>query len=154
MAAQQVLKTLVHRHFCWKANIEEAERVARRAVQTLKRGGEQTVLAEALTTHGKALARLNQTQVAKAALDQAVEIAQIAGNPDRGGIAAVTAIEELSDDLPIDAFKPTIAPLKRCSQIHKTPASELAWANVPGAFSLLHLLTPTRQHPQPRTPWN
>jgi hypothetical protein len=31
----------------------------------LKRGGEQTVLAEALTTHAKALARLNQTQVAK-----------------------------------------------------------------------------------------
>ena len=84
---------------------EEAERVARRAVHALKRGGEQMVLAEALTTHGKALARLNQTQVARAALDQAVEIAQIAGNPDRGGIAAVTAIEELGSYLSVDTLQ-------------------------------------------------
>jgi tetratricopeptide (TPR) repeat protein len=83
----------------------EAERVARRAVHVLKRGGEQTVLAEALTTHGKALARLQQTQIARATLDQAVEIAQNAGNPDRGGIAAVTAIEELSSSLPVEALQ-------------------------------------------------
>jgi len=84
---------------------EEAERVARRAVNVLKRGGEQTVLAEALTTHGKALARLQQTQIARTALDQAVEIAQTAGNPDRGGIAAVTAIEELNPYLPVEALQ-------------------------------------------------
>jgi tetratricopeptide (TPR) repeat protein len=84
---------------------EEAEKVARRAVQVLRRGGEQTVLAEALTTHGKALARLKQAPVARAALDQAVEIAQNAGNPDRGGIAAVTAIEELSSYLSPDALQ-------------------------------------------------
>jgi tetratricopeptide (TPR) repeat protein len=84
---------------------EEAERIARRAVHALKQGGEQAVLAEALTTHGKALARLKQLQVAKATLDQAVEIAQNAGNPDRGGIAAVTAIEELSDYLSADALQ-------------------------------------------------
>ena len=54
------------------------------------------MLVEALTTHGTALARLNQTQLAKSTLDQAVAIAQNAGNPDRGGIAAITAIEELS----------------------------------------------------------
>jgi tetratricopeptide (TPR) repeat protein len=84
---------------------EEAERVARRAVHALKRGGEQTVLAEALTTHGKALARLQQPQVARTALDQALEIAQNAGNPDRGGIAAVTAIEELSPYLPVETLQ-------------------------------------------------
>jgi tetratricopeptide (TPR) repeat protein len=82
----------------------EAERVARRAVQTLKQGGDQSFLAEALITHAKALARLNQTRIARATLDQAVEISQTAGNPDRGGIAAVTAIEELSDYLPVDAL--------------------------------------------------
>jgi len=91
--------------FLLEGRSEDAERVARRAVHALKRGGEQTVLAEALTTHGKALARLQQTQVARAALDQAVEIAQNAGNPDRGGIAAVTAIEELSPYLPVQALQ-------------------------------------------------
>jgi tetratricopeptide (TPR) repeat protein len=90
--------------FLMEGNSAEAERVARRAVQTLKQGGEQTFLVEALTTHGRALARLNQTSIAKAALDQAVETAQTAGNPDRAGIAAITAIEELSDHLPVNAL--------------------------------------------------
>lgn len=82
----------------------EAEKAARSAVRSLREGGEQAMLAEALTTHGKALARLNQAPVARAALDQAVEIAQNAGNPDRGGIAAVTAIEELSGYLSAEAL--------------------------------------------------
>jgi tetratricopeptide (TPR) repeat protein len=91
--------------FLLEGRYEDAERVASRAVKTLSRGGEQTVLAEALTTHGRALARLNQTRVAKVALDQALEIAQNAGNPDRGGIAAVTVIEELSSHLSLDALQ-------------------------------------------------
>lgn len=91
--------------FLLEGKYEEAERFSRRAVQVLKQGGEQTVLAEALTTHGKALARLNQTQTAKTTLDQAVEIAQNTGNPDSGGIAAVTAIEELGDHLSVDALQ-------------------------------------------------
>jgi tetratricopeptide (TPR) repeat protein len=90
--------------FLMEGKSDQAEKAARRAVQALKRGGEQAALAEALTTHGKALARLKQTQVAKSTLDQAVDISQTAGNPDRGGIAAVTAIEELSDYLPVDAL--------------------------------------------------
>ena len=90
--------------FLLEGKYADAERVARRAVHALKRGGEQSVLAEALTTHGKALARLKQTDIAKATLDQAVEIAHTAGNPDRGGVAAVTAIEELSDYLPIESL--------------------------------------------------
>jgi tetratricopeptide (TPR) repeat protein len=88
-----------------EGNSEQAERIARRAVHALRRGGEQAVLAEALTTHGKALARLKQAPIARAALDQALQIAQNAGNPDRGGIAAITAIEELSDYLSADALQ-------------------------------------------------
>ena len=88
-----------------EGDTEQAEKIARRAVHALTRGGEQAVLSEALTTHGKALARLKQSNVARATLDQAVEIAQNAGNPDRGGIAAVTAIEELSDYLSADALQ-------------------------------------------------
>ncbi len=111
--------------FFLEGKYEQAERVARRAVQALKQGGEQTVLAEALTTHGKALARLKQAPVAKAVFDQAVEIAQTAGNPDRGGIAAVTAIEELSNYLSPMRCKTTTAPPKRFFRIRRTSASEL-----------------------------
>lgn len=91
--------------FLLEGKYEQAEKSARVAVRSLRQGGEQAMLAEALTTHGKALARLKQTHVAKTTLDQAVEIAQTAGNPDRGGIAALTAIEELSDHLSADILQ-------------------------------------------------
>jgi len=78
----------------------EAEKAAASAVRTLSRGGEQATLAEALTTHGKALARLSQFAVAKTTLDQAIAVARNAGDPDRGGIAAVSAIEELGSQFP------------------------------------------------------
>jgi tetratricopeptide (TPR) repeat protein len=91
--------------FLLEGKYEQAEKAARFAVRSLKQGGENALLAEALTTHGKALARLNQTHTAKMALDQAVEIAQNAGNPDRGGIAAITAIEELSSSLSVNALQ-------------------------------------------------
>jgi tetratricopeptide (TPR) repeat protein len=84
---------------------EEAERVARGAVRALQNGGEQMMLVEALTTHGTALARLKQTQLAKSTLDRAVAIARNAGNPDRGGIAAITAIEELGSNLSVGALQ-------------------------------------------------
>lgn len=91
--------------FLLEGKPEEAERVAQGAVKALKGGGEQMMLVEALTTHGTALARLKRFNLAKNTLDQAVEIAQNAGNPDRGGIAAVTAIEELSCFLSVDALQ-------------------------------------------------
>jgi tetratricopeptide (TPR) repeat protein len=77
----------------------EAEKAAASAVRVLNNGDEQASLAEALTNHGKSLARLNQNEPAKAALDRAIQVASNAGDPDRGGIAAVSAIEELNTHL-------------------------------------------------------
>jgi len=77
----------------------EAEKTAANAVRNLTAGGEQTILAEALTTHGRALARLQQGEAAKAKLDRAIEVARSAGDPERGGIAAVSAIEEFGASL-------------------------------------------------------
>jgi tetratricopeptide (TPR) repeat protein len=91
--------------FLLEGKYDQAEKAARSAVRTLKRGGEQALLAEALTTQGKALARLKQSPIAKATLDHAIEIAQTAGNPDRAGIAAVTAIEELNSYLPSNVME-------------------------------------------------
>ena len=82
----------------------EAERAAAAAVRTLSRGEEQSMLAEALTTHGKALARLRQHSIAKTTLDHAVDVAQRAGDPDRGGLAALSAIEELEGQLSADSL--------------------------------------------------
>jgi tetratricopeptide (TPR) repeat protein len=82
----------------------EAEKTAASAVRNLMTGGEQTILAEALTTHGKALARIQQHQAARTTLDRAIEVAQAAGDPERGGIAAVNAIEELGSRLSADVL--------------------------------------------------
>lgn len=85
--------------FLLEGKIPEAEKAAAAAVTNLMSGGEQTILAEALTTHGKALARMQEYQRARASLDRAIEVARNAGDPDRGGIAAVSAIEELRSNL-------------------------------------------------------
>lgn len=77
----------------------EAERIARLAVRTLEKGDERYVLAEALTTHGTALARLGHYEQARSTMQRAVEIAHQAGSLDRAGQAALTMIEELGERL-------------------------------------------------------
>jgi tetratricopeptide (TPR) repeat protein len=91
--------------FLLEGKYDLAENAARLAVRSFEQGGEQARLTEALTTHGKALARLNRRLRARARLDQAIETAQNAGHPDGGGIAAITAIEELSPYLPLSALQ-------------------------------------------------
>jgi tetratricopeptide (TPR) repeat protein len=90
--------------FLMEGKYKEAEKIASSAVRTLTHGGEQTILVEALTTQAKALARLEQTELARTTLDQAIDIAQRAGDPHRGGIAALSALEELGTTLTSDVL--------------------------------------------------
>lgn len=73
----------------------EAERLARSAVQTRDKGGEQALLAEALTTHATALARLGRFEQARFNFDRAIEIAGQIGHSENAGIAALALLEEL-----------------------------------------------------------
>ncbi len=77
-----------------EGHVAEAEKLVRSAVRTLERGGEQSLLAEALTTHGMALARLGRHDEAGATLKRAVEVAEQAGDQESAGQAALTLIEE------------------------------------------------------------
>ena len=83
----------------------EAEKLARSAVRALEKGGEQGLLAEALTTHGTALARLGRDSQARFALQRATEVAHIAGDSEKAGGAALTVIEELGERLESDELK-------------------------------------------------
>ena len=83
----------------------EAERFAKSAVQVFEQGGEQSALAEALTTYGKALARLGRHDRALLSFKRAIEVSQVAGDPDSGGIAALTTVEELGTQLPAENLK-------------------------------------------------
>src|SRR5712692_4600685 len=60
--------------------LTEAERFAHAAVKAFDLGGQQSVLAEALTTHGIVLSRMGKIGRAKAALQRAIEVAQTAGD--------------------------------------------------------------------------
>jgi two-component system chemotaxis response regulator CheY len=85
----------------------EAERLIRSAVHILERGGEQSLLAEALTTHGIALCRGGKHGVARLTLQRAVEVAENAGDTEAAGLAALTIIEELGEHLSADDLTAT-----------------------------------------------
>lgn len=77
----------------------EAEKVARAAVETLERSGEQSLLAASLTTHGAALARMALVAESRTAFQRAIEVAAQAGDPESAGVASLTTIEELHGHL-------------------------------------------------------
>ena len=82
-----------------EGRIVEAEKTARAAVRRLEKGDELSLLAEALTTYGIALARLNHSQQAQTALDRAISVAEQAGDFQSAGVAALSIIEHLGTNL-------------------------------------------------------
>ncbi|HEX8144041.1 MAG TPA: sigma 54-interacting transcriptional regulator [Pyrinomonadaceae bacterium] len=87
------------RVFIAQGRNSEAEKVVRSAVRTLERGDEQSLLAEALTTHGVALARLGRYEESRLTLERALALAERAGDVEGAGVAALTMIEELGERL-------------------------------------------------------
>lgn len=85
----------------------EAERLVRSAVQMLEKGGEQALLAEALTTHGMALARIGSHRLARLTLQRAVEVAQSVDDSETAGQAALIILEELAEHLPTQDLSAT-----------------------------------------------
>jgi DNA-binding NtrC family response regulator len=77
------------RVFLAQHNYTEAERVARASVCVLEKSDRQSLLAEALTTHGIALAHLGCYEQARFTFEHAIELAQ------KSGIAFDTAEDEL-----------------------------------------------------------
>lgn len=77
----------------------EAEQAARDSVVLLEQGEQQDLLAEALITHGIALARLRFYSQSYATLQHAIEVAQDAGATSHAGKAALVIMEELGEHL-------------------------------------------------------
>lgn len=96
-AAEVLLRSA--REFIAGGRAAEAEGLARSAVQVLERGGEQSLLAEALRTQGVARARLGMREQALEALRRAAEVAEQAGDFEGAGQAVLTLLEELGGQL-------------------------------------------------------
>lgn len=77
----------------------EAEKTARVAVRRLEKGDELSLLAEALTTYGIALARLDHPEQARTALERAVNESEQTGDFESAGVAALTIVEQLGRHL-------------------------------------------------------
>jgi len=84
------------RTFLAEGRFEQAERYARMAVKTLGGGDECSLLVEALTTHGIALARLGRYSSARAEFDRAIRAGEDCGDLEGAGRAKLSIIEELS----------------------------------------------------------
>ena len=80
-----------------EGRLVEAERIARRAVAALRKGRHLCIMAEALITHGIALARLGRTAHAHVIFRQAIEAAHEVNALNIAGLAALTLIEEIQE---------------------------------------------------------
>jgi CheY-like chemotaxis protein len=102
-----------------QGRVVEAERIVRSSVKTLEKGGEQSLLAEALTTHGIAMARLGKDGRSRSTLQRAKEIAETSGDLEGAGRAQLSIIEELGDRVPtreLAAIYQSAADLLKLSQ--------------------------------------
>lgn len=79
----------------------EAENVARSSVRTLEKSDMQSVLAEALTTHGTALARLGHYGTALSAFCRAIDLSQQIGSLNRAASTALTVFQEMGEHLAV-----------------------------------------------------
>ena len=77
----------------------EAESVARSSVLALEKSDRQSLLAESLTTHGIALARLGYHSTALATFRRAIDLSKQLGSVHRAAEVTLTVFEELGDRL-------------------------------------------------------
>jgi tetratricopeptide (TPR) repeat protein len=76
-----------------------AKKIAESAVRMLETGGEQSILAETLTTYGIALAVVGDKEQARAAFERAISVAEEVNDAEGAGIAALTLFEQLAGQL-------------------------------------------------------
>jgi two-component system phosphate regulon response regulator PhoB len=80
-----------------EGNLREAERIIKAAVRVLERGGQQALLAEALTTQGTIMGRMGNYARARVLLQRAIDVAETSGDLEAAGRARLSIIEELNN---------------------------------------------------------
>ncbi len=93
------------RAFLTEGRFSEAIYASRRAVAAQEKGDEQALLAEALITHGIALARIGKQSGSRAALARAARIYEGLGEKEGTALANLTMIEELSGYISADQLR-------------------------------------------------
>ncbi|HEY0763450.1 MAG TPA: tetratricopeptide repeat protein [Pyrinomonadaceae bacterium] len=123
--------------------IQKAEKIIDGAIRTLEKGDQKPSFAEALTTHGVALAKLGRATEARASFEKAIDIAERAGDLEKAGLAALALIEELPKQLTEDELCSLVESargfLKHTQNtMTRRRLTECAWR----AISLIHTARP------------
>ncbi|HYE14782.1 MAG TPA: tetratricopeptide repeat protein [Pyrinomonadaceae bacterium] len=113
------------RLFLAEGRAAEAERLAGASARALENGGEKPLLVEALTTHGVALARLGSKEEARRALERALEVAELTGDSEGAGQAALTLIEEVGGRLTPRELSATFERAMRLLAASRHPGSKV-----------------------------
>ena len=87
--------------FLKQGRISEAEEAARAAVRSHEKTDRHALLAEALITHGRALARLQRYGAALLAFRRAFDLSEHSGSTNRAADAALAAFQELGEYLAV-----------------------------------------------------
>jgi tetratricopeptide (TPR) repeat protein len=87
------------RVFLKQGRLIDAEVAARAAVRSLEKSGRHALLAEALITHGRALARLKRYGAALGAFRRSADLSTHTGNLTRAAEATLAAFQELREHL-------------------------------------------------------
>jgi len=91
--------------FLKQGRVKDAEQAARAAVYSQEKTGKHALLAEALITHGRALARLDRYGSALLAFRRAFKSAEHMDNTSRGSDAALAAFQEIGEHLAVSEGK-------------------------------------------------
>jgi len=87
--------------FLEQGHITEAEKVARASVNSQEKTGRHDLLAEALITHGKALARLKRYNEALFTFRRTFDLSEYTGTTNQAADASVAAFRELGVHLAV-----------------------------------------------------
>jgi tetratricopeptide (TPR) repeat protein len=85
--------------FLEQGRFVEAESIARSAVRNQEKTGRQALLAEALTTHGRALARLERYGASLSAFRRAISLYEHADSRNKAAEVALAAFQEIGEHL-------------------------------------------------------
>jgi tetratricopeptide (TPR) repeat protein len=122
--------------FLKQGRVTEAEEAARAAVRRQEKTGRHALIAEALITYGRALARLGRYGAALIAFRRAFDLSEHTGAINRAADAAVAAFQELGDHLVAvegEQFVPSRGLSKKERQSVERDAIKLALENAQGS---------------------
>ncbi len=130
-----------------EGDVAKAAKFAKSAVQTLDKGDEPSLLAEALTTYGTALSRLHDEGDARQSFQRAIAVAEQAGDLESAGIAALTLFEELANELSDDEICEVLEPAYEFLRDTKNAATRNRLMHSGfRALSLIHAFQPDLQN--------